>query len=501
MSNSKRRFNMISEVNADKETWRIRGRLIRVWRVPQLNNTNETRCLDMIIMDEKQSKIHATIKSSLISDFSQRLREGLLVIISNFGVDLNNDKQRVCSHNFKISFYRTTSIRECENIPIPLYDFDFVNFEDILSNKVNPNIFIDIIDLLKGVSPIVNVGDQVNKKKILKIDLQDASNMTLPVTLWGDFAETLKEYIADHVGPVVVILQFSMIRKFREVEDLKKCFASDDTSHTLCEISAGNSVIIEEEFSRLSKRKFVDELQEINEPCYCAVLATTVKIETESGWFYLSCKACIRKVTSVGNGLWHCEVCRQDVQFVVPRFRVTLRVMDDTGIASFVMFDKEVSKLLNTSASALREILMKDDDADAFPKELDDLLKKQFLFRIRITDFNLKNNWRKYRIYRLTDDINLINTHTHTSALNVGKVQGHNITTSESVDKNVNEFHKECISITCDNDDCHESEDSRLTSIKRTIDFLQPDETSVDIIDAQCLTNKKKVVVKIEKDS
>ncbi|KAK9713619.1 hypothetical protein RND81_06G040100 [Saponaria officinalis] len=106
--------------------------------------------------------------------------------------------------------------------------------------------------------------------------------MTLPVTLWGDFAETLKEYIADHVGLVVVILQFSMIRKFRdetsvsnyfytsrlllnpdipEVEDLKKCFASDDTSHTLSEISAGNSVTIDEEFSRLSMRKFVDELQ------------------------------------------------------------------------------------------------------------------------------------------------------------------------------------------------------------------------------------------------
>ncbi|KAK9713620.1 hypothetical protein RND81_06G040200 [Saponaria officinalis] len=119
----------------------------------------------MIIMDEKQSKIHATIKSSLISNFSPRLREGLLVIISNFGVDLNNDKQRVCSHKFKISFFRSTSIRECENIPIPLYGFDFVNFEDILSYKVNPNIFIDIIGLHKGVSPTVNVGDQVNKKK------------------------------------------------------------------------------------------------------------------------------------------------------------------------------------------------------------------------------------------------------------------------------------------------------------------------------------------------
>ncbi|KAK9733779.1 hypothetical protein RND81_04G091800 [Saponaria officinalis] len=236
-------------------------------------------------------------------------------------------------------------------------------------------------------------------------------------------------------------------------------------------------------------------------PCYCAVLATTVKIETESGWYYLCCKDCIGKITSVGNGLWKCEVCRQDVKFVVPRFRVTLRVMDDTGNASFVMFDKEVSELLNTSASTLRESLIKDDDADAFPEELDDLLKKQFLFRIRITDFNLKNNWRKYRIYRLTNDINLIKTHT--SALNVVKEQGHNITTSVSVDKNVNESNKECISITCDNDndDCHENEDSRLTPVKRTIDFLQFDETSVDIIDAQCSKNKKKVVVKIEKDN
>ncbi|KAK9705327.1 hypothetical protein RND81_07G048600 [Saponaria officinalis] len=246
-------------------------------------------------------------------------------------------------------------------------------------------------------------------------------------------------------------------------------------------------------------RKFVDELQEINEPCYCAVLATTVKIETESGWYYLCCKACIGKVTSVGNGLWKCEACRQDVKFVVPRFRVTLRVMDDTGNASFVMFDKEVSKLFNTSASTLRESLIKDDDADAFPEELDDLLKKQFLFRIRITDLNLKNNWRKYRIYRLTDDINLIKTHT--SALNAIKVSC--IACHIYSECKIFDLKNECISITCDNDndDCHESEDSRLTPIKRTIDFLQSDETSVDIIDAQCSTNKKKVVVKIEKDN
>ncbi|KAL9232752.1 hypothetical protein vseg_007823 [Gypsophila vaccaria] len=98
--------------------------------------------------------------------------------------------------------------------------------------------------------------------------------------------------------------------------------------------------------------------------------------ETESGWFYNTCKSYSGKVVDMGSGKFSCESCNIPVKYVVPSYRVTFRVEDDTGYASIVMFDREITKLLNKSALALIENMMKEGESDLFPQEFDQLLDK-----------------------------------------------------------------------------------------------------------------------------
>ncbi|MQL71084.1 hypothetical protein Taro_003413 [Colocasia esculenta] len=139
-----------------------------------------------------------------------------------------------------------------------------------------------------------------------------------------------------------------------------------------------------------------------------------MKIETEYNWFYNSCNKCRRKVKPDGGKFW-CDKCSFFVNFVVPRYKVQLRVIDHTGSASFLLFDREANQILNKTAINLRDKLIKDGDTESFPEELDNFLQKKFIFKIQITEFNLQQKWPIYTVVRVTDDNSLIEEYLSSS--------------------------------------------------------------------------------------
>ncbi|KAL2922158.1 Replication protein A 70 kDa DNA-binding subunit C [Bienertia sinuspersici] len=79
-------INLISEITPTRETWSIKVRIIRLWRVPSFENPSEEYSIEMILMDEKGSKISASFKKSFVDMFSPLLMENEFRLIKNFGV-------------------------------------------------------------------------------------------------------------------------------------------------------------------------------------------------------------------------------------------------------------------------------------------------------------------------------------------------------------------------------------------------------------------------------
>ncbi|XP_024964663.1 uncharacterized protein LOC112504941 [Cynara cardunculus var. scolymus] len=150
------------------------------------------------------------------------------------------------------------------------------------------------------------------------------------------------------------------------------------------------------------------------------VLGTVKAFKKDVPWFYMGCTRCNCKVRLTyiisdkddGSGTkeeresFDCTTdrCRGKQTEVLPKFKISLRVQDDTGIVSLTLSDREANEVLNQTATELYEKVKESGDLDMFPYELDVLLDRRFAIKIDITDYNIKNNCFIYGISRLTDD-------------------------------------------------------------------------------------------------
>uniref|UniRef100_A0A453C8P0 Replication protein A 70 kDa DNA-binding subunit B/D first OB fold domain-containing protein n=1 Tax=Aegilops tauschii subsp. strangulata TaxID=200361 RepID=A0A453C8P0_AEGTS len=56
-------YDMLDAINNGKDSWKVKVRVIRLWDAINLNN-NELISLDMILLDEHGTMIHAKLKAT-----------------------------------------------------------------------------------------------------------------------------------------------------------------------------------------------------------------------------------------------------------------------------------------------------------------------------------------------------------------------------------------------------------------------------------------------------
>ncbi|KAG2296257.1 hypothetical protein Bca52824_042926 [Brassica carinata] len=118
--------------------------------------------------------------------------------------------------------------------------------------------------------------------------------------------------------------------------------------------------------------------------------ARIVGVLHENGWSFVACTGCNRKLERIGTSL-SCNRCVTDAVTGVVRFRVELTDHDNDS-ATFVVFDKEMTKLTkqDTAVLALDELPNVADVLQAanggeenLPICLEELTDKEFVFQIR----------------------------------------------------------------------------------------------------------------------
>jgi len=75
-----RSIQNLCDVVLDKDAWRFVVQVIRLWEVPLFST------IEMVLIDQKGVKIHATIPKQLVYLFKHKLIEGQVYKLSNFTV-------------------------------------------------------------------------------------------------------------------------------------------------------------------------------------------------------------------------------------------------------------------------------------------------------------------------------------------------------------------------------------------------------------------------------
>ena len=90
------------------------------------------------------------------------------------------------------------------------------------------------------------------------------------------------------------------------------------------------------------------------------------------------------------------------------RFKIIVRIVDESGTTHIVIFDNNVHKMTKVTAWEIMQEQGINTD-EYFPNELHEIIGKQYLFKIKYTEFNHNNNSHIYRTEKVTDDVDTVN--------------------------------------------------------------------------------------------
>ncbi|KAF8104428.1 hypothetical protein N665_0172s0059 [Sinapis alba] len=124
-------YSYISELNPIKVDWKIKIKIIHRWTQysPILGET-----IELVLCDQLEDMIHATIDKELVARFDPYFREGYSRVITNFVLTPPIGAYRVTRHAYKIKFLSTTHSYYSEPLPTRLTGFQPVDFTEILRN-------------------------------------------------------------------------------------------------------------------------------------------------------------------------------------------------------------------------------------------------------------------------------------------------------------------------------------------------------------------------------
>jgi hypothetical protein len=104
-----------------------------------------------------------------------------------------------------------------------------------------------------------------------------------------------------------------------------------------------------DEFLNLHPKLRITELIDTTEDGVYAVFGEITGIVDGQEWWYTACK-CHRAVMP-DSGAYYCSGCGKHVFHVVPRFKVKIHVSDGENVGVFVLFDSDMSYIMEKSCA------------------------------------------------------------------------------------------------------------------------------------------------------
>ncbi|XP_056864303.1 replication protein A 70 kDa DNA-binding subunit C-like [Raphanus sativus] len=294
-------------------------------------------------------------------------------------------------------------------------------------------------------------GKDTNK---ISLELRDLDDARLPIVLWGKFAADVNEAIQTRGDEsIICVLRFGKIKIWKddrsvsnaynvsdvalnpimaEVAEFKSKLPKDSNALAIVEskaVTIVDGITEKEDFFVHTPRKTILELLECKQVEQGIVLCTIAAIDSDMGWYYLSCKVCAKKALLIpneneddgddGNGdgfTYYCVKCKVYKPKLMPRYKLHVVVLDNTGNAKFLLFDNLAFQLLHTPCLELTGPNVTEiQEPNEIPQALTNLIGKTYLFKIGVEKENFVYKHDTFKVLKIITNEDTISEFHETS--------------------------------------------------------------------------------------
>ncbi|PNY02899.1 replication factor-A carboxy-terminal domain protein [Trifolium pratense] len=420
-------FDTLDSVGPGVRAWRFKVRILRLWNLYSFAKPNQLNSIEMVLIDEKGDKIHATVPPHLLNLFRFKLNEGDVYRLFYFKVHKVSGLYRTTPHPYKLIFQLKTKVQSCENNGIDRFGLSLSNIRDICNRTSGHEFLVDVVGLITGISPPKEYVFCGKITPMIVFEMADYSGKCECIMSGDDVGDLEKMLGCGDNGLPLMIVQFAKIRNFRgnvaiqgvlstrfyvnpsipEAISFKNGLPIEGVE-TLSSIPAFGfqpKPAFEDDFLvNYPKISIVNLLESVENGIYVVGATVDGLVEGED-WWYPGC-SCAR-IVSADSGAFYCKPCTKRPFEMVPRFRVKLKVCDGSGQAIFIVFDDDMNKLLGKHCHEL-VALSKAKNAGYYPPELELLKGIQLLFKVE------KNSGRdvlfigSFRVKRICNDVSVM---------------------------------------------------------------------------------------------
>ncbi|KAF8111951.1 hypothetical protein N665_0070s0021 [Sinapis alba] len=310
---------------------------------------------------------------------------------------------RTTSHRYRISFLNTTRVRPCEKLHEDLSGFDPVKYKEVLDGTLNPDYLVDIIGQICEISHIEHINVNGKETKKLSLELRNTYDERLPMVLWGKFACDVSEAMQDRDDhSTIFVLRFGKIK------------VSVSNAYNVSEIGLNPPMIEVGKF--IARSCFVYFKVE-----KCILLCTITAIDSDMGWFYLSCKVCSKKVLSVLTSTNDDDNDDDDLKYTYYCVKCnTFNPLTLPSNTKLLVFDNHAMQLLNQPCLQIAgsSIKFEIEETNVLPPTLNNIIGKTFLFKIQIERENFVYKHETYKVLKVITNKDLISDFEQSNSLN-----------------------------------------------------------------------------------
>lgn len=186
-----------------------------------MNDETKIYHTNLVLLDEMGSSIHVQIYPSVMNRFKSVLHEGKVYYIDSFSVKYANRTYRPVTNLLMILFTKWTTLEECIDVlgDYPGITFSLTPFQDIPSLIDKNTFYIDVMGVITKISDTATVRPRSSNTNSLKRTIQicEASNSTLHITLWGKTAAAFNAeevHKAGQTRPQVAVFVGTLVRNY-----------------------------------------------------------------------------------------------------------------------------------------------------------------------------------------------------------------------------------------------------------------------------------------------
>ncbi|KAK1349779.1 DUF223 domain-containing protein [Heracleum sosnowskyi] len=347
--------------------------------------------MDMVLSDEKGNLMHAAVRKHLVPRFKRLLTEGLVYTLRNVKVTTNIYPYRPVASNLRLLFLATTGVEalaEAEAVAcIPKYGFQFVNQAALRSRADDVSTLSDIVGCFCGFGEIEVVGAGRRKRDIR---IFTDYSVTSTVTLWGKLGDLFDPtlYTLQDDGPYVIVVSSVTVKTYQGA----LTFATTSGSRVYVNPDVDYVTSVRERFSALSPK-----IVAIEGPAASRLTPEEAMFINRMNVEALVNATCGGELKAVPrDGVYICNGCGEPVDYPLALFRVNVQVEDDSGSTSLVLFNSTVERLLDISAKKLINKMPPGDTS--VPSELQPLLGKELVFKLKLNKYNLVDGLQDYGV-------------------------------------------------------------------------------------------------------